>query len=225
MHKVLFIANKAQTGGATNALFNLVKNLKEKYSIEPVILVSSKGNLTQMCEKENINYIILNFKNFAIFEGNTKLARLLRKMAIPIVKIYYKLCNIIAIRKMDKLLDMNQIDIIHTNVNRDEIGALLSKKYKIPHIWHLREFGDADYKCHFLRKDYIDFMNKNTTYFIAVSEAIRDYFIDKGIDKNKIKLIYDGIEINNNFEKHFSEDKLKILFLGTIQESKGQLES
>ena len=41
---------------------------------------------------------------------------------------------------------MSKIDIIHTNVNRDDFGILLSQKYHKPHIQHIREFQDQDYK-------------------------------------------------------------------------------
>ena len=132
--------------------------------------------------------------------------------------------NTIALKKINKLIDMEEIDLIHTNVNRDDFGAMLSKKYDKPHIWHLREFGNTDYKCIFLKKNHIDFMKDRTNCFIAISNSIRDYFIQKGIDETKIKTIYNGVAVKNDFEKENSTDKLKILFMGGIQESKGQLQ-
>lgn len=222
--KVLFVANIGQIGGATNCLFTLANSLNKAKKIEPIILISKKGNLTNMCDKANIKYIILKFDAFVINEGSTKIKKIIKKFLFPIFKLRNIILNKAALNKIDNLIDMNEIDIIHTNVNRDNFGAILSKKYNIPHVWHLREFGDIDYKCLYYNKNYINYMNQNTDYFISVSNAIRNNFIIKGLDINKIYTIYDGISKFSDYDKKFSKNQLKILFMGGIQESKGQIQ-
>lgn len=219
--KILFIANEIQVGGASNSLFQLACSIKKNYT--PIILVNKKGPLTKRFEQENIKYIVLKYKPYATGEGSSNLKKIIKKILLPYLKISHSVLNNLALKKINKLINMDEISLIHTNVNRDDFGILLSKKYNIPHIMHLREFGDIDYKLLYLRKDYIDFVSQNTKYFIAISNVIKEHFIKKGFDKDKIKVIYNGVKINPN-PKPDKNKNLNILFLGGIQESKGQLE-
>ena len=198
--KVLFVANEGQIGGATKCLFTLAKALKENKEVDPIILISKKGFLTDMCDKENIKYIILKFDAFVIPASEIPVKRLIKKMLFPLLKIRHYILNYFALNRIDKIIDMDSIDIIHTNVNRDDFGALLSRKYNIPHIWHIREFGDVDYRCLYFDKDYINFMNNNTDYFISVSNAIKNNFINKGLNKKKIIRLF----WSNNFIYYIS---------------------
>ena len=222
MYRILFIANEIQIGGATKELIHLASNLKSEF--KPIILMNKLGPLSEMCERLNIEYAVLKYKAFSIGEGSTKMKRIIKKLLVPFLKFEYLMCNKIALYRIKYLIDMEKISLIHTNVNRDDFGALLSRKYNIPHVWHLREFGDSDYKCYYFRKNYIDFMNKNTESFIAISKVIQESFIKKGIDAKKIPVIYDGIKINKDFNKKINDNKLRILFMGNIQEAKGQIE-
>ncbi len=220
--KILFIANEAQIGGATKSLIYLVKNVSDKY--DPIILMNRTGLLSELCKKNNLNYFVLKYKPFAIGRGSTRLKIIIKKILFPLLKLQYIIYNQLALRKIDSLIDMKEISLIHSNVNRDDFGILLSKKYNILHIMHLREFGNMDYKLLRFRKNHIKYMNENTNYFIAISKTIRDYFVSQGLTENKIKLIYNGVHLQENIKKSFYSNNLKIIFMGGIQESKGQIE-
>ena len=219
--KILFIANEIQSGGATKSLFYLVSNIKNQY--DPIILVNKEGYLTQMCDKNNIKYLKVNYKPFATGRGSTKLKKIMKKVLFPALKIRYILCNKIALYKIDKKINMKEIALIHTNINRDDFGAMLSQKYHIPHIMHLREFGDIDFNCFYFKKNYIEYLNQHTNYFIAISNVIKSHFINRGLDESKMKMIYNGVKQNPK-AKLKNTDKLNILFLGAIRKNKGQLE-
>lgn len=223
MHKILFIANEFQTGGATKSLIGLARRLKENHEIEPIIFVNKLGYLTDMCEKYSIKYYKLNYKSFIIGSGNNKKRKIIKKMLIPFYKIRHFIFNQIALIKAKKIIEESNIEIIHTNTNRDDFGAILAQKYNIPHVWHLREFGEKDYECIALRKNYIEYMNNSATMFIAISKVIKDFFIEKGIKKEKIELVYNGVKINNKeFKRNNSDGRMKIIFMGGITKSKGQ---
>ena len=185
-NKILFVASDAQYGGATKELLYIATNLKKNF--KPIVLMNKIGPLTDMCKANNIEYIILCYKPFAMSKGSSKLKKIIKKFLYPFFKIQYILCNKLALEKIDKLINMKDISIIHTNVNRDDFGALLAKRYNIPHVWHLREFGDLDYDCIYFKKNYIDFMNQNADYFIAISNVIKDNFIKKWINKLPFKI-------------------------------------
>jgi glycosyltransferase involved in cell wall biosynthesis len=47
--------------------------------------------------------------------------------------------------QLEKLVNLINPDIIHTNVGVVHEGYKVAKKYKIPHCWHLREYQDKDF--------------------------------------------------------------------------------
>lgn len=122
-------------------------------------------------------------------------------------------------------VDMDQVDLIHSNSSREDLGAVLAEKYHKPLIWHIREFGDIDFSVVSLRKDYIDYMNQRATLLISMSNVIREHWIDKGIKAEKIKTIYDGVDENIVPKKEYNLDPhgiIRFVMLGSVREPKGQ---
>jgi glycosyltransferase involved in cell wall biosynthesis len=71
-------------------------------------------------------------------------------------------------------------------------------------------------------------MNKNTSYFIAISNAVRNNWINKGIDSSKIRTIYNGIKLDDIVQKEYNhlsnkDNKFRIVFSGAITNNKGQI--
>ena len=124
---------------------------------------------------------------------------------------------------IESKIDLSKIDLIHTNIMRDDIGYYIAKKYNIKHIVHLREFGTNDYNwISYFRNPY-KYINKYTTKYIAISDCIKNYFLNKGLDKSKIVRIYNGIDIQKyTCNDRKNNKKFKILFAGGISENKGQ---
>ncbi|MDO4556727.1 MAG: glycosyltransferase family 4 protein [Lachnospiraceae bacterium] len=130
-------------------------------------------------------------------------------------------------------MDFKDIDIVHTNSNRDCLGAMLAKKYKKPHVWHLREFGREDYDLRYLMPNYIHFMNTTTDYFVAISDAVKRAWVDKGLKEERIYRIYDGITLPqaetiqkaDAFHNRGNKNTLHIAYLGIVCPSKGQLDA
>ena len=140
--------------------------------------------------------------------------------------VWFSSFDIKAIKKIEKDINFSKIDLIHTNLNRCDLGIKLSKKYNIPNILHIREFGELDYECFSLRKNYIRYFNENVTKFIAISNAVSDYWVSKGLNKNKIQVIYNGVnEKQFIYNKKEKQEKIKIAFSGTIVPIKGQIQA
>jgi glycosyltransferase involved in cell wall biosynthesis len=135
--------------------------------------------------------------------------------------------NWIAMQKLNRMGILNNVDIIHTNINRDLFGNLIARKYNIPHITHLREFSRSHFHLEPIYKNQIAMMNNYTDCFIAISNAVKNDWIDYGINKSKITVIYDGINTKEYQSCHkIIQVKmgLKIVMSGAIYEGKGQYE-
>lgn len=230
--RVLFVPDVYEEGGAFCSFTEMVYNLKENHDIEPVILCSKVGRYTSFAIGNEIEYHVAGYSAFFINLGSRPLIRILKRLFIPIFYVRYKIGNFIALKYVSKYIDMDSIDLIHTNVNRNDIGALLSRKYGKKHIWHIREFGTvADvrgngYYFYSLRSNYIKFMNNHTDTFLCVSQAVAKQWVAKGIDERKISIVYNGVRSCDQNKVRIRdcnlETNIRIIMLGYICPQKGQ---
>lgn len=224
--RVLFIPDVGENYGAAKSFQEMVYMLAEVYGVEPVLLLSKDEQLAEFARKNGYEYHISGHKAFYISSGSTKLRKIIKTFLRPLYALQYKYANKKALGIVAEEVNMDKIHLIHTNVNRNDIGALIAQKYKKKHVWHLREFGEDDYECISLRKNYICFMNQNTTRFIAISKAVESCWINKGIRKNKINCIYNGVDVKK-FKRDPSlvqEEKLRICMTGSISPGKGHMQ-
>lgn len=219
--KVLFFFDEDDKYGAPKSGMGLVRELKNKYGVIPIVLTSKRNNVNMLCDKEKIENYVTHHHKYVYVETNSF------KSKIKLVPRYfrYKLGNIIARFVIPRKINLKEIDMIHTNISGIDIGILIAKKYNILNIVHIREFGDLDFNMKSYRKKYINFLNNNVDRFIAISDAVKQYWIKKGIQKKKIVTVYNGIDTLGIAKKdNYDNKKLRIIMLGSISEGKGQTE-
>lgn len=228
--KILYITDVEERYGAATSFKEMVVTLKENYNVEPIVLTSINGELNKFLDENEIENNAIGHEGILI---NTPSNKIKRYIKLNILKKYYKNKilnkNMEAIKKADEIVDFNKIDLIHTNVNRIDIGIRLAKKYHIPHIMHLREFSDLDFNLTPVTmsyKEFYGFMNEYTNSFIAISNVIKENFIKKGIDKDKIRIIYNGISNYDFIDKNrFDDNKTHIVMTSSIGDTKGQMDA
>lgn len=96
--------------------------------------------------------------------------------------------------------------------------------YNVPHIMHIREFGYEDFDCCTYRYKYNKYISKYTNRFLAISKAVAKSWISRGVTKEKVQILYDGVDIYSiKIKNNYNNDKkLKIIIAGGICEAKGQ---
>jgi glycosyltransferase involved in cell wall biosynthesis len=116
-----------------------------------------------------------------------------------------------------------KIDLVHTNTNfiRDIEIFKLAKKLKLPVICHLRM---EPYRQLTFTENKIAKYEK--ARFIAISKAIMNKWIDAGLPKDKIQLIYNAqlpldIEIKQDRRHNLGDTPIKLLFVGRLSRVKG----
>lgn len=218
---VLYIIDPGTVGGATKSFLEMVMLLKD-YGITPIVLTSRNNDINQLLTDKGIN-------SFAIGHTTvlTQLSSSIIKRPLSWVKQYciYHVRKINSLKKVDKIIRENKIDLIHTNSARNDIGCYISKKYNIPHIMHIREFSDLDFGCVPLDFNYIKIYNAFTNRFITISDAIKKHWEKKGILYNKMLTIYNGIhsqKISVSSDSSKENEKLKMVIVGGVYPTKGQ---
>ncbi len=222
--KILFVSNRVEIGGATNSMLALIKNLKDNHNVIPIVVSpNKKGKVYDFCKKNNIEYYYVKYFEIGYAFNVSTPKKIIKGILMPILFLLKAIFNKTSAKKLSKNIDFNEIDFIHTNVCRDDFGIYLKKEYCKPLIMHMREFGKKDFECKYLSRNIYKYFNKNVDKFIAISNVIKDYYIEKGIDKNKIKTIYNGIDTSSIKSKKTYNDKIKNIVISSgISKNKGQ---
>ncbi|MDO8603446.1 MAG: glycosyltransferase family 4 protein [Candidatus Omnitrophota bacterium] len=174
--KILLLTTHLNIGGISTYTVSLAKALKANG--HEVFVVSSSGMLAPELAQSGVSHI--NIDMLTKSELNPKVFR--------------------AIFEITKIVKRLHIDIIHSQTRITQIiGFFVSKLSGVPLIT----------TCH-------GFFNKNIGRIllpawgdrvIAISDAVKENLIDYfGVDKNRVLMIYNGIEIKK-FLKGFSEDE------------------
>lgn len=221
--KILYISAGDGKYGAPRALLSMIVSLRDNYQVEPIVLTKKHNELNRACDELKIENHSFWYRD--IMAGAPYVSGAMKLLKHIVKFLLYAVGGITKWKIKWSGIDFDSVDIVHTNVNRLDIGCYISKKYHIPHVWHIREFGEKDYNVIPYKPNYINYMNKHADKFVAISKAVRDEWIKKGIDKEKIEVVYDGIDSRRFISKKERYDNLlKIVMVGHVQPNKGQLE-
>lgn len=220
--KILFISGGDYKYGAPKSMMTMIEGLRELYGIEAVLLTKKRNILNEYCDRHGIENYSLWYRD--IMAGSPYTNKLLT-LAKHIVKYLAYLSGYVTMRKVNNLpVDFSTIDIVHSNTNRQDIGAYIAARYHIRHVWHIREMGREDYNVIFYKKNCIQYMNKNADAFIMISNAVKEKWNKIGIDRHKAYTIYDGMETDKiNPHTADKKNKIRIVITGHVQPNKGQL--
>ncbi len=217
--KVLYFMNHVDSGGAALALYDLIKELKESCpDVKAIVITGCHNQLNEAFSKIGIENYSAPFKNFS---GSYRQPKFLWK---SILQIRYRISKPTAIKKIEKLIDFTTIDIIHSNLNRIDIGYYFAQKYRIKHLWHIREHGDDDFLLMPVFSSYNPILTDSSSTFIAISKSVKSKWLSLGIPEQNIRLIYDGIGTSHwtKNETIVKKSKLSFIFLGGYHVNKGQ---
>ena len=224
--KVVYIADIGIEGGATKSLVELVDTMKKENGVEPVVLTSGYNRLNELLNADGI-------ENHAVGHGaflqGAPDAVWKKPIKWGLFAAYYYLHYHSSIRKALRLIDWKSVDLIHTNVARDDLGMEISRRTGVPNLCHIREFAELDFNCWSYRPHYVKYLAQNTDGFIAISEAVKRYWIAKGIPENKIEVIYNGVDCQKikpaDHRKWAEDPTVKMVIVGGVIPNKGQYQA
>ena len=220
---VLFISNSDDKFGAPKSMLEMIKVLQREQDITPIVLTPTHNNINKICDQLNIENYSTKYYSFMYLKKSSSVLSFCKDFLRP---VGYTFFNKVAIKKINNAINLSKVDLVHTNISIMDIGAEIGKKYDIPHVWHLREFGQEDFNLKSSRRRFIHYMNKNTNQFFAISEAVKKSWVKKGIQKEKIQVIYNGInkeKFSVPREQNSKKEKLRLVFSGSLAEHKGQI--
>lgn len=216
--KILFISHSNDLSGANKSLLDIIINLQSRIDI--VVMCNSKnGALTDALSKLHIKVIIADYAWWYISPRKNLLKQLYRAF---VDSKNYK------IKKLNKeileSLFIENFDLVYTNTSTVDVGAHISKELSIPHVWHIREFGEEDFGFIPIvpkEKQMETFMSANK--IIVNSNALGNKYRNY-IPADKVKVIYNGFDIKKIESAHTKTASFstRILITGQVCEGKGQ---
>ena len=219
--KILFLSHYADMLGANRSLLSMVLGLKAKGAVV-MVWCRKAGSFTEALENANVPFQVFPYHNWAdtfLYPGF---------WLLPLRFLQNK-------RIMPQLIEAAQAfgpDIIHTNSSVLPIGAYLSERLDIPHVWHIREMAKLHYNMRFFpsRKSLIQHL-KRAKRVIVISKKVKAVVI--GEEAINWTLVYNGILDEGQIESEPKSTEITkktstpfiFLIIGMIHPNKGQMEA
>ncbi|MGN6214225.1 glycosyltransferase family 4 protein [Parafilimonas sp.] len=224
--KIIFVTHYVELYGANRSLLDLIDGLCASGINDMVVIVPFYGKIIEALKQRSIPFHIIPFKTEIQYPAEKN--NLFKSAA----KFLY---NWGLVLRHKKSLKSNKKTIIHTNSSATFIGAYFSYWLRLPHVWHLREFGWEDYKFKYnFGKRYFNYWLSKASAAVAISNAIYETRL-KNCSVPIKKVIYNGVIFLNEVNKkklHFeiresieTDKKYAFGIIGLINEEKGQFEA
>lgn len=211
--KICFVSHSSGKGGAERSLLELIDALKGR-GVEAYVLLPSCGPLVEELKSRSIVYKVLPFKWWM---GKNS----------PIWKrIGRFLLNLSAIIPIAITLRRWKCDLVYTNTITVCVGALAAKLLRLPHIWHIHEFGNEDHGLLFDlgQKLSLRLIDRLSTICIANSHAVAKKYRPY-IKPSKLKVVYQSVTVLEEVTSEKVEKTsagMRCVIVGSLQEGKRQ---
>lgn len=100
-----------------------------------------------------------------------------------------------AIKRVSQIAKEIKADIIHTNVGPLDIGHFAAKRCGIPHVWHIREYGDRDFNIRMFPSKKAFHKRLSEDYVITITKDLLSYNCQE--NNPKATVIYNGVRSEN----------------------------
>ena len=207
MIKILYICVSGK-GGSNYALLSTLGELKSR-GIIPLIVVPDRDT-AEFYEVNGFQTRVVYMRQEVLPSYKTLKSLLL---FLPIL-LYNYVINYVANIILKKICLSFSPDIIHSNVTVTTIGYKLSKRYQIPHVWHIREYVQRSMLG---KRRLSTLLNDSNT--ILVTKGLKDFY---NIGDLYTEVIYDGINYIGDVkeERQILSDRYFVC-VGRVTHAKG----
>ncbi len=206
--KTAFILNDGKPSeGSIKSFLTLLKYFSSK-NTETVIITPNKKETYKLLLQSGYNVVSYPLRH------NIYPTESLFKAPLKYIKYFYRRgLDLYASAKIAIRCKKEHVDIIHSNSSVLTAGFRASNWLKIPHITHIREYGDLDFSMNLPHLQHQ--LTSDNNYSIAITKGIATH----RPSKNQ-KIIYNVI-IEPNRILNIQKKEDFFLYAGRIEYSKG----
>lgn len=176
--KVLYICVSG-SGGSNQALLSTLGELRLR-GIHPLIIVPDLNTAKFYNSYKYETQVV--YMRQEVMPSYNSIKKLLLFFPIYLFNFFI---NLIAYIRLKIICKSFAPDIIHSNITVTSLGYKLSKRFNIPHIWHIREYVQRPM---FGSKMLTMLLNKGNT--ILITKGLQEFY---HIENSKTCIIYDGV--------------------------------
>lgn len=214
--KIAYILHStSQHGGATKSFMALLQEITRQDN-QVIVVVPDRNGIYKDLQNMNVDVQAFHYRPAIYPWLNTP-----TDVALFIPRLIGRLVlNFWAFNQLATYLKKKGIDIIHTNVSVIDIGFKAAQKLNIPHIYHIREYADKDFKMYHYpcRKHFRHSLNGHDCYNICITKDIQRHYQQQGNPRSAV--IYNGISSCKQPDRNFFYGNY-FLFAGRIEKAKG----
>lgn len=219
--KILFIAHDSSLYGASQSFITLIGGLRENLNFELLVILPFTGKMEQALKNLNIDYTIIPFPR--CFEFKYKITNVI-SWCRGFLSYYFRLKYVLY--KYKNQIKYFNPDLIYTNTSIVSFGYEMSRKLKVKHVWHIREFGDIDYNfIYYPSKSVIGRNISKSTHVVFGSNSLKEAWVSSKL--SNFSIIYNGIVDDAkppNVKRGINNKKtINLGILAAICPGKGQL--
>ena len=198
--------------GSTHSLLNMIAAVKT--FVNPIVLLPKEGIVSRRFEEAGVRCVTAEFpSNITDKKGWRYAAVYLPRMARD------RFMRHKAFRKLDRQLNGEKIDLIHSNSSVVNFGYILAERYRVPHIWHLRELIDRFFGFKpFGGWDRFYRRLDKAKATISISNTVRDNYLHS--PKHSDFVLYDAVRSSEE-ARFVGKKKPYFMVCGAITKSKG----
>lgn len=213
---ILFVTHHDNFQGSSRSLMSLLEGLQE-FDVVPFVVNPRESIFTDALRSKGIQYAILPVPWWISRKTLTC------KKKIDHVSVIQQ-----SVPNIQKVIKAWKIDLVYTNSSVTPIGLMAACREKVPHIWHIREFGDLDFGLRFIYPKALckAFMRRSDAV-ICHSKVVRNYHFKPGV-KN-VHQIYNGVALKSHFDERlalrqqYQQDRpFTFIMMSGITPKKGQ---
>lgn len=215
--KVIYVlSSTVTTGGASKSFLVMINSLMAR-GVHPTVVLPDRDGLYQILSETGVNTVVLNYRPCTFPNGMNSLRDYIIYIPRLVVRLYL---NRRASIQLTRILKTLHPDIIHTNVSVINIGYNAAKAIHIPHIYHIREYGDKDFNLRYIpsHRRLERELDQAGSYSICITRDIQRHHYQEG--KQTSRVIYNGIKDKQN-TMPTQHGKNYFLFAGRIEPAKG----
>lgn len=215
MRIVYVLHSSNQFEGSSKAFLSFLYHIKEM-GVTPLVIVQKKDGIGERLRADGISVSVLNYR-IATYPKVKIWKDALLWLPRLLGRIYV---NSIATRRLCDICREFGAQLIHTNVSIVDIGYKASRKLKLPHVWHIREYGDLDfgYRYIFCRRQQLARYHTAQSYTICITRGIQRHQLLEGTKASRV--IYDGA-IEPSAQEISHPKTGYFLFVGRLEKAKG----
>ena len=221
--KILAVSHSAKMSGANKSFLDILIGLKKDYDI--TVLVNAKaGELVDALNIENIKNVCSPY-SWSYMHPRKNIVKRFVRFGIDFLGYTREFGS----DKLDFIMEGQDFDLIYTNTSVVDVGAKLSRRYGVPHVWHIREFGEEDFGLVPIRtKRFRKKLLREAKSVIVISKALEKKY--NGMSDN-IKVVYNGFQVNKLSGEslgskkngvYTKDDEVVIIVVGQVTPAKGQ---